>query len=63
MFKITNGGGEWSAVSDGLSRTYVSALVIDPATPTTLCAGTAGGVFDRQQEEYRMYLPLMGRAQ
>ena len=43
MFKSTNGGGNWSAVNTGLTNTYVYALAIDPATPTTLYAGTYGG--------------------
>ena len=40
MFKSTNGGENWSAVNTGLTDTYVNALAIDPATPTTLYAGT-----------------------
>ncbi len=43
MFKSTNGGGNWSAVNTGLAATDVRALAIDPATPTTLYAGTQGG--------------------
>jgi hypothetical protein len=46
VFKSTNGGTNWSAVNTGLTNTYVYALAIDPATPTTLYAGTwGGGVF------------------
>ena len=45
MFKSTNGGGNWGAVNTGLTATTVCALAIDPATPTTLYAGTDGGVF------------------
>ena len=41
MFKSTNGGGNWSAVNTGLTSTDVLALAIDPATPTTLYAGTS----------------------
>ena len=43
MFKSTNGGAAWSAVNTGLTDTYVFALAIDPATPSTLYAGTDGG--------------------
>jgi photosystem II stability/assembly factor-like uncharacterized protein len=43
VFKSTNGGGNWSVVNTGLTSTYVTALAIDPATPTTLYAGTDGG--------------------
>jgi len=35
----------WIAVNTGLTNTYVRALAIDPDTPTTLYAGTGGGVF------------------
>ena len=45
MFKSTNGGADWSAVNIGLTNYYVYALAIDPATPSTLYAGTDGGVF------------------
>ncbi len=45
MFKSTNGGATWSAIDTGLTNPYVEALVIDPATPSTLYAGTGGGVF------------------
>jgi photosystem II stability/assembly factor-like uncharacterized protein len=45
VFKSTDGGGHWSAVNTGLTITDVVALAIDPATPTTLYAGTFGGVF------------------
>lgn len=37
-FKSTNGGASWTAMNNGLSGS-ISALVIDPARPTTLYAG------------------------
>ena len=40
VFKSTNGGANWSAANTGLTNTDVRALAIDPATPTTLYAGT-----------------------
>jgi len=40
VFKSTNSGDTWSAVSTGLS--FIS-LAIDPTTPSTLYAGTNGG--------------------
>ena len=43
MFKSTSGGASWSAVNNGLTSTHVFALAIDPATPSTLYAGTDGG--------------------
>src|SRR5215831_14233667 len=46
VFKTINGGSSWSSVNVGLTNTNVSALAIDPWTPTTLYAGTSGsGVF------------------
>ena len=46
VFKSTDGGESWSAVSSGLTDLRVSSLAIDPKTPTTLYAGTSGsGVF------------------
>src|SRR5206468_3734344 len=54
VYKSTSGGAGWSAVNTGLPyyygryyfRPYVTALAIDPQTPTTLYAGTGGsGVF------------------
>jgi photosystem II stability/assembly factor-like uncharacterized protein len=49
VFKSTDSGATWSAVNTGLSipeYAYVSALVIDPITPSTLYVGTNGsGVF------------------
>src|SRR3989442_7413525 len=51
LFKSTNGGELWKAVT-GFSQRFVSTLAIDPQTPTTLYAGTGrceagteGGVF------------------
>jgi photosystem II stability/assembly factor-like uncharacterized protein len=50
VFKTTNGGATWTAVSAGLpwaSVTFgsVGALAIDPQNTGTVYAGTAGGVF------------------
>jgi photosystem II stability/assembly factor-like uncharacterized protein len=50
IFKTTNGGASWTGASSGLPLTSVqfgsvSALAIDPQTPTTAYAGTFGGVF------------------
>jgi len=45
LFKSTNGGRNWSAVSI-LSGTSINALAIDPTMPSTLYVGTYdGGVF------------------
>jgi len=43
VFKSTDGGVHWSAASNGLPDiAMVGPLVMDPATPTTLYAGTGG---------------------
>ena len=64
VFKSTNGGENWSAVNTGLTDTAVRALAIDPATPTTLYAGTnGGGVFAIQDIGYQIILPLIQRGQ
>jgi photosystem II stability/assembly factor-like uncharacterized protein len=47
VFKSTNGGQSWTAVSAGLTIPSVLALAIDPSVPETLYAGTDGdGVFE-----------------
>src|SRR5690606_10029226 len=62
VFKSTDGGANWSLLNEGLTNTNVSALVIDPATPTTIYAGTLSGVFDLQQARGpRMFLSLISR--
>lgn len=46
VFKSTNGGRSWRAMKAGLGHnTTVSALAIDPQTPTTLYAAADGRVF------------------
>ena len=43
VFKSTNAGGTWSAVSDGLTASApVSALAIDPTNPTIVYAASTG---------------------
>lgn len=42
VFKSTNGGRTWSAMNNGLTSRSVIALVIDPATPSTLYAAVSG---------------------
>jgi len=37
--------GTWSAINSGLTNTHVIVLAIDPSNPSTLYAGTEGGVF------------------
>jgi photosystem II stability/assembly factor-like uncharacterized protein len=51
VFRSTNSGDNWSPVSTGFAvlpsppASLVSALAIDPSTPTTLYAGTLDGVY------------------
>jgi hypothetical protein len=47
VFKTTNGGTNWSALSFGASYTnpVVYSLAVDPVTTSTLYAGTISGVF------------------
>ena len=45
MFKSQDGGTKWRAVNTGLTNRSVLALAIDPATPSTVYAGTSWGAF------------------
>lgn len=46
ILKTTTAGTQWASANSGLSNTNVSALAIDPVTPTTLYAGTVrSGIF------------------
>jgi photosystem II stability/assembly factor-like uncharacterized protein len=45
VFRTTNGGSDWSPVSNGLTINEVRTLAVDPNTPTTVYAGTYAGVF------------------
>ena len=51
VFKSLNGGYSWTAINTGLPNNAISALVVDPRTPTVLYAGISpyggqgGGVY------------------
>lgn len=46
VFKTTDGGASWNTINTGLPAASIDGLAIDPATPTTVYAGTASsGVF------------------
>ena len=46
LLKSTDGGITWSLANNGLPTTFLSTVVIDPETPTTLWAGVFGyGVY------------------
>src|SRR5207249_4505077 len=44
IFKSPDAAGTWSAGNSGLPHNQIQSLAIDPATPTTLFAGTWRGV-------------------
>ena len=43
MQKSTDGGASWVSINTGLYDSYVAAVALNPATPTTLYAGTSAG--------------------
>jgi uncharacterized protein (TIGR03437 family) len=43
VFKSTDGGSNWTAMSSGLEGANVLALVIDPSNPSTIYVGTSEG--------------------
>src|SRR6266852_6158240 len=45
VFKSTDAGEGWSAVSNGLANLRIWSLAVSPKTATTLYAGTDGGVY------------------
>ncbi len=45
VFLSIDGGDTWGSVNTGMGNVTVGALLIDPENPTTLLAGTSGGVF------------------
>lgn len=45
IYKTTDGGRYWSPASGGAPEYYITALVVDPRTPTTRYAGTDFGVY------------------
>jgi uncharacterized repeat protein (TIGR01451 family) len=45
VFKTTDGGQHWADISNGLPDLPTNSVVLDPAFPNTLYAGTDAGVF------------------
>src|SRR2546427_393500 len=43
LFKTTDGGRSWRAANTGLPNTEITAISINPHTPTTIYVGVAGG--------------------
>jgi hypothetical protein len=46
IFKTTDGGASWAPVDDFMANLAVSAMVMQPGTPTTIYAGTGEGFFN-----------------
>jgi photosystem II stability/assembly factor-like uncharacterized protein len=46
VWKSTNGGASWSAVSDLIANLAVNSLAMDPANASVIYAGTGEGYFD-----------------
>jgi photosystem II stability/assembly factor-like uncharacterized protein len=44
LYRTTDGGGSWTAVTVGPSAEGVAAVVFDPSSPSTAYAGVVGGV-------------------
>jgi len=42
IYRSSDGGNSWHPASTGLENTSITALIIDPASPETLYAGTEG---------------------
>ena len=45
VFKSTDGGASWSALSSGIGAAFVNVLAVDSSNPARIYAGTYGGVF------------------
>lgn len=45
VFKSTDGGTSWTAMSNGLENIDVNALALDPVNPNTIYAGTRSGLY------------------
>jgi photosystem II stability/assembly factor-like uncharacterized protein len=45
VYKSLSSGLQWSQQNNGLSAPYVLSLILDPANPSTIYAGTSQGVF------------------
>lgn len=50
VYKSTDSGASWRSVSTGISKPFITALAIDPITPTTLYAGTDQGMLFKSSD-------------
>jgi photosystem II stability/assembly factor-like uncharacterized protein len=46
LYKSTDGGVSWTQITNGLTATGIYALLFDPASASTVYAGTNAGVFE-----------------
>jgi photosystem II stability/assembly factor-like uncharacterized protein len=51
VFKSTNGGRNWNAMSSGLTNLDIWSLAINPQSPDTIYAGTEGSSTFKTQEK------------
>lgn len=60
VYRTTDGGAHWTALTEGMGAADVLSLAVDPQTPTTLYAGTAQNGAYRSQDggEHWTALPL-----
>ena len=45
IYQSIDGGANWNPFNDGLTNQDVSALFVTPGVPSTIYAGTSGGIF------------------
>jgi photosystem II stability/assembly factor-like uncharacterized protein len=45
IYQSIDGGANWNPFNDGLTNPDVSALFVTPGVPSTIYAGTSGGIF------------------
>ena len=61
VYKSVDGGEHWAASSTGISATTsISALVIDPVSPSVLYAGSSGGGIFRSTDAAATWTPING---
>ncbi len=46
VYRSIDGGANWNAFNDGLTNQNVNALIVGSGTPSTIYAGTSGGIFE-----------------
>ncbi len=46
IYQSIDGGANWNSFNDGLTNLDVSTLIVGSGTPSTMYAGTSGGIFE-----------------